>query len=182
MGGFGLQGQPPFHPMMGGWGPVPGMMGQIPMGANSLRGSMHELNKNFLRPSSPSGSQKSSRSKNSNRSKKSNKSNTSTRRSKNKRNKERSRTNSSSQSRNASRSSRKQRDRSNSTDNDDSEDFFTGESDEEFVSISSNSDKAPRVSWTCEHCTYVNNPGVKVCAMCCRTSKNSREVGKNKQN
>merc|ERR1712129_201069 len=58
----------------------------------------------------------------------------------------------------------------------DSEDFFTGESDEEFVSISSNSDKAPRVSWTCEHCTYVNNPGIKVCAMCCKTSKNSREV------
>ena len=44
----------------------------------------------------------------------------------------------------------------------DPQDFFTGESDEEFVSISSNSDKAPRVSWTCEHCTYVNNPGVKV--------------------
>ena len=186
MGGFGMQGQAPFHPMMGGWGPVPGMMGQIPMGPNSLRGSMHELNKNFLRPSSPSGSQKSSRSKNSNRSKKSNKSNTSTRRSKSNRNKERSRTNSSSQSRNASRSSKKQRDRSNSSDNDDSEDFFTGESDEEFVSISSNSDKAPRVSWTCEHCTYVNNPGVKVCAMCCKTSKNSREVGsggqKNKDN
>lgn len=54
------------------------------------------------------------------------------------------------------------------------------------MSISSNSDKAPRVSWTCEHCTYVNNPGVKVCAMCCKTSKNSREVGsggqKNKDN
>ena len=38
--------------------------------------------------------------------------------------------------------------------------FCQGESDEEFVSISSNSDKAPRVSWTCEHCTYVNNPGI----------------------
>lgn len=25
----------------------------------------------------------------------------------------------------------------------------------------------------CEHCTYVNNPGVSVCAMCCRTSANS---------
>merc|ERR1719445_636757 len=109
-----------------------------------MRGSMHELSKQFLRPSSPSGSQKSSRSKNSTRSKKSNKSNTSTRRSKN----------------------RKTRDRSNSSE--DSEDFFTGESDEEFVSVSSNSDKAPRVSWTCEHCTYVNNPGVKVCAMCAR--------------
>merc|ERR1712107_517781 len=53
----------------------------------------------------------------------------------------------------------------------------SGESDEEFVSISSNSDKAPRVSWTCEHCTYVNNPGVKVCAMCYKTSKFSREGG-----
>merc|ERR1719300_1749189 len=158
---------------MGGWGPVPGMMGQ--MKTMSLRGSMHELSKQFVRPPSPSNSQKSSRSKNSNRSKKSNKSNTSTRRSKSHRNKERSRTNSSSHSRNASKNSKKHRDKSNSSDNDDSEDFFTGESDEEFVSISSNSDKAPRVSWPCEYCTYVNNPGVKVCAMCCKTSKNSRE-------
>ena len=30
-----------------------------------------------------------------------------------------------------------------------------------------------RKSWMCEHCTYVNNPGVSVCAMCCRTSTNS---------
>ena len=101
------------------------------------------------------------RSKNSTRSKKSNKSNTSTRRSKNRRNKERSRTNSGSHSRNTSRN-KKHRDRDRSNSSEDSEDFFTGESDEEFVSISSNSDKAPRVSWTCEHCTYVNNPGVKV--------------------
>ena len=78
------------------------------------------------------------------------------------RDKDRSRTN----SRNMSR--RKQQHRlshhrsSDDEDGDNSEDFFTGESDEEFVSISSNSDKAPRVSWTCEHCTYVNNPGVKV--------------------
>ena len=34
------------------------------------------------------------------------------------------------------------------------------------------------MSWTCEHCTYVNNPGVKVCAMCYKTSKFSREGGK----
>ena len=115
------------------------------------------------------------RSKNSTRSKKSNKSNTSTRRSKNRRTKERARTESGSNSRNASRSSKKHRDRSSS---EDSDNFFTGESDEEFVSISSNSDKAPRVSWTCEHCTYVNNPGVKICAMCCKTSKFSREGGK----
>ena len=172
-----------------------------------MRGSMHELSKQFLRPSSPSGSQKSSRykqmevicffsniksthnvflyilshkilplrSKNSTRSKKSNKSNTSTRRSKNRRTKERARTESGSNSRNASRTSKKHRDRSSSEDTDN---FFTGESDEEFVSISSNSDKAPRVSWTCEHCTYVNNPGVKVCAMCYKTSKLSREGGK----
>ena len=102
------------------------------------------------------------RSKNSTRSKKSNKSNTSTRRSKNRKTKERSRTNSGSHSRNASRTSKKHRDRDRSNSSEDSEDFFTGESDEEFVSVSSNSDKAPRVSWTCEHCTYVNNPGVKV--------------------
>lgn len=128
------------------------------------------MGKPYQRTSSPSGSQKSTRSKNSNRSKKSNTS----RRSKTTRQKERrSRTNSSSQSRNASRNSKKNRDRSASTN---SEDFYTGESDEEFVSISSNSDKAPRVSWTCEHCTYVNNPGVKVCSMCCKTSKQSREV------
>merc|ERR1719445_1955033 len=143
-----------------------------------MRGSMHELSKQFLRPSSPSGSQKSSRSKNSTRSKKSNKSNTSTRRSKNRRTKDRARTESGSNSRNASRTSKKHRDRSSSEDTDN---FFTGESDEEFVSISSNSDKAPRVSWTCEHCTYVNNPGVKVCAMCCKTSKNSREVANGAQ-
>merc|ERR1719438_127244 len=170
--------------MMGGWGPVPGhpmMAGQ--MGGMSMRGSMHELSKQFHRPSSPSGSQKSSRSKNSTRSKKSNKSNTSTRRSKSKKTKERSRTNSGSHSRNASRTSKKHRDRDRSNSSEDSEDFFTGESDEEFVSVSSNSDKAPRVSWTCEHCTYVNNPGVKVCAaMCARTSKFSREGGsRNKQ-
>ena len=104
------------------------------------------------------------RSKNSTRSKKSNKSNTSTRRSKNKKTKERSRTNSgsNSRSRNASRNSKKHRDRDRSEGStEDSEDFFSA-SDEEFVSVSSNSDKAPRVSWTCEHCTYVNNPGVKV--------------------
>lgn len=59
---------------------------------------------------------------------------------------------------------------------DDDEDFFTGESDNDFVSLSSgsNSKRAPRKSWTCEHCTYVNNPGVAVCVMCCRTSKQSR--------
>merc|ERR1719412_571166 len=61
-------------------------------------------------------------------------------------------------------------------DEDDEEDFFTGESDNDFVSLSSgsNSRRAPRKSWTCEHCTYVNNPGVTVCNMCCRTSKYSR--------
>ena len=59
----------------------------------------------------------------------------------------------------------------------DSEDFFTGESDNDFVSLSSGSNskaRAPRKSWTCEHCTYVNNPGVAVCSVCCRTSKQSR--------
>ena len=49
-------------------------------------------------------------------------------------------------------------------DDDDEEAFFTGESDNDFVSLSSgsNSRRAPRKSWTCEHCTYVNNPGVAV--------------------
>merc|ERR1712181_145330 len=84
------------------------------------------------------------------------------------------RTGSNSKERGTRNSSKNKKHRESS--DEDSEDFFTGESDEEFVSISSNSDKAPRVSWTCEHCTYVNNPGVKVCAMCCKTSKSSREV------
>ena len=58
----------------------------------------------------------------------------------------------------------------------DDEDFFTGESDNDFMSLSSgsNSRRAPRKSWICEHCTYLNNPGVSVCAMCSRTSKFSR--------
>ena len=54
--------------------------------------------------------------------------------------------------------------------------FFTGESDNDFVSLSSGSNprKPPKKSWKCEHCTYVNNPGVAVCGVCCRTSKQSR--------
>lgn len=27
----------------------------------------------------------------------------------------------------------------------------------------------PATSWQCEHCTYVNEPGVRVCVICCRT-------------
>ncbi|XP_026727020.1 uncharacterized protein LOC113493300 isoform X2 [Trichoplusia ni] len=27
----------------------------------------------------------------------------------------------------------------------------------------------PTTTWQCEHCTYVNEPGVRVCAICCRT-------------
>ncbi|CAG4944226.1 unnamed protein product [Colias eurytheme] len=27
----------------------------------------------------------------------------------------------------------------------------------------------PSATWQCEHCTYVNEPGVRVCAVCCRT-------------
>ncbi|XP_059060385.1 E3 ubiquitin-protein ligase lubel [Achroia grisella] len=27
----------------------------------------------------------------------------------------------------------------------------------------------PNVSWQCEHCTFVNEPGVRVCVICCRT-------------
>ncbi|XP_052747085.1 E3 ubiquitin-protein ligase lubel isoform X2 [Bicyclus anynana] len=27
----------------------------------------------------------------------------------------------------------------------------------------------PNSSWQCEHCTFVNEPGVRVCAVCCRT-------------
>ena len=35
----------PFHPLLGGW---PGGLGMVP-GAQAAMGSMHELNKNFLR-------------------------------------------------------------------------------------------------------------------------------------
>ncbi|CAH0748826.1 unnamed protein product [Diatraea saccharalis] len=28
---------------------------------------------------------------------------------------------------------------------------------------------APSASWQCEHCTFVNEPGVRVCVVCCRT-------------
>merc|ERR1711874_581742 len=181
-----MPGQPiqPLHPMVGAWpgqagvGMMPG--GQVPLaGQQGLRGSMHELNRNFLRPTSPIGSEKSTRSKKSNRSNRSNGSKNSTRRSRAQRNKENGerrerRTGSNSKERGTRNNSKNKKHRESS--DEDSEDFFTGESDEEFVSISSNSDKAPRVSWTCEHCTYVDNPGVKVCAMCCKTSKNSREV------
>ena len=54
--------------------------------------------------------------------------------------------------------------------------FFTGESDNDFVSLSSgsNSRKPPKKSWMCEHCTYMNNPGVAVCVVCSRTSAKSR--------
>lgn len=27
----------------------------------------------------------------------------------------------------------------------------------------------PSVTWQCEHCTFVNEPGVRVCVVCCRT-------------
>ncbi|XP_049867632.1 E3 ubiquitin-protein ligase lubel isoform X2 [Pectinophora gossypiella] len=41
----------------------------------------------------------------------------------------------------------------------------------------------PDVSWQCEHCTFVNEPGVRVCAVCCRTPtaapKAVEEVGAN---
>ncbi|CAH4006462.1 unnamed protein product [Pieris brassicae] len=29
--------------------------------------------------------------------------------------------------------------------------------------------QAPNMNWQCEHCTYVNDPGVRVCVVCCRT-------------
>jgi hypothetical protein len=58
------------------------------------------------------------------------------------------------------------------------EDFFTGESEEDFLSLSSgsNSKKALRNIWKCDFCTFVNDPGTNVCAMCCKT-KLSDETG-----
>ncbi|XP_072395031.1 uncharacterized protein LUBEL isoform X2 [Diabrotica undecimpunctata] len=32
--------------------------------------------------------------------------------------------------------------------------------------------------WECEHCTFVNEPGVKVCIVCCKTSTLSRKIKK----
>lgn len=29
--------------------------------------------------------------------------------------------------------------------------------------------QAPNTTWQCEHCTFVNDPGVRVCVVCCRT-------------
>ncbi len=71
-------------------------------------------------------------------------------------------------------------------DEDEDENFYTGESDAggggDFVSLSSGSNsrvKAPAATmpkkpWTCDHCTFVNPPGGNVCAMCCKTSRQSR--------
>ncbi|XP_040575747.1 uncharacterized protein [Lepeophtheirus salmonis] len=68
---------------------------------------------------------------------------------------------------------------SSSSEDDRTEDFFTGESDNDFISISSGSNpksgsggRSSKKTWVCEHCTYVNGPGGNVCTMCCRTSKN----------
>ena len=162
----GFQGQG-FPPMMPGWGQLPGLRG---MDGSWLNWSLQqEQAKAYLRSSSPSNSQKSSvKSKKSIRS-------VNSRRSKNARYKDRSRNNSSSQSRNASRNSRKHlhHQHSRSTDSTDSDEFYTGESEEEFVSLNSKSSgSSSRISWTCDYCTYVNNPGTKVCAMCSKTSKN----------
>ncbi|XP_050553788.1 E3 ubiquitin-protein ligase lubel isoform X1 [Spodoptera frugiperda] len=43
----------------------------------------------------------------------------------------------------------------------------------------------PNSSWQCEHCTFVNEPGVRVCAICCRTpvsvpkTVNTKELSEN---
>lgn len=43
----------------------------------------------------------------------------------------------------------------------------------------------PSSSWQCEHCTFVNEPGVRVCAICCRTpvsvpkTVNTKELSEN---
>ena len=64
-------------------------------------------------------------------------------------------------------SSEEEENSENETETETDDDFFTGESDNDFVSLSSGSNprKAPKKSWMCEHCTYVNNPGVSVCCV-----------------
>lgn len=173
---------------------------QIP---SSLHRSMHELHIN--RAPSPTMSQKSKKSTRSdrflNRANKSRRNNQSSAVSDNKpssRPHSRNKTRRDKKYRDSSRTRHSNRRRSISTEDDldseeamandldevdmddeedeDDEDFFTGESDNDFLSISSgsNSKRAPRKAWTCEHCTYVNNPGVGICAMCCRTTTSGK--------
>mgnify|MGYP002716685410 CR=1 FL=1 len=65
--------------------------------------------------------------------------------------------------------------------------------DEDFTPMSGLKDKQPESvkipdhKWECEHCTFVNKPGVRVCAICCKTpTKNVNFVksqnGKTKRN
>lgn len=35
--------------------------------------------------------------------------------------------------------------------------------------VSEGPPKTPDYEWTCEHCTFVNEPNVKICAICCKT-------------
>ncbi|CAH0404939.1 unnamed protein product [Chilo suppressalis] len=34
----------------------------------------------------------------------------------------------------------------------------------------------PTASWQCEHCTFVNEPGVRVCVVCCRTPTSAPKI------
>eukprot|EP00095_Tigriopus_kingsejongensis_P009844 maker-scaffold21_size687808-snap-gene-5.36 protein:Tk09844 transcript:maker-scaffold21_size687808-snap-gene-5.36-mRNA-1 annotation:"ring finger protein 31" len=148
-----------FHPMMGAMQPPWGMMNHPNMSA--MNRSMHDLH--LVPPQAGPYPPPPGISPTSQRSKKSTKGRLTVKQA------------SRSQSRNASRNSRRGRrgpsETSEETESDD-DDFYTGESDADFVSLSSGSNprKAPRISWTCDHCTYVNNPGVNVCVVCCRTS------------
>lgn len=34
----------------------------------------------------------------------------------------------------------------------------------------------PEATWQCEHCTFVNEPGVRVCVVCCRTPTTAAKI------
>jgi len=82
------------------------------------------------------------------------------------------------QSRPHSRASgNKRRSKEISDEDSDEEDFFTGESEQDFLSISSGGWKGQKQtqaeeqrSWVCEHCTFVNPAEETVCAVCCKTA------------
>lgn len=53
------------------------------------------------------------------------------------------------------------------------------EEDEEPVEKRKNtreSSTVPSNSWECEHCTFVNEAGTRVCSICCKTSTNAEQL------
>lgn len=52
-----------------------------------------------------------------------------------------------------------------------------GEIDDDEDFSSPESMKIPDHKWECEHCTFINKPGIRVCTVCCRTpTKNATPI------